>query len=89
MDAARIIYAAIPNAPDFVVDHIIWGRTPYPFAEVTAKSLYKAASRYKRASDNGIQLCDLCDRPAIANDLCNICRTALDKVINRKKLSDR
>jgi hypothetical protein len=81
-NAERVIKAAIPDATDIEMEHIVWGRTPYPFAEVTPKSLYKAASAYKRANDHGIQLCDFCHRPAVKHDLCDVCRAALDAVRN-------
>lgn len=80
MNAERIIKAAIPNAPDFVMEHIIWGRTPYPFAALTPKSLYKAAYSYSRACVNGLTLCDFCHRLATEDKcLCDKCRAALRK----------
>jgi hypothetical protein len=78
----RVIKAAIPNCPDSIMDHILWGRTPYPFAKVTPRSLYKAAARFKRAQDHGLELCDFCDRIATHHNLCDVCRTAMDAVRN-------
>lgn len=57
----EVVRAAVPNASDGFIEHILWGRTPYPMGRITAKSLYKAARRVDRASKNGIRLCDLCD----------------------------
>jgi len=58
------IRAAIPEASDALCDHIMWGRTPFPFAKLGAREFYKAASRYQRAASNNIRLCDFCDRLA-------------------------
>ena len=45
-----VIKAAIPGADEFVCDHVLWGRTPFPMGKVTARSLYRAASRLRRAT---------------------------------------
>ena len=65
MTFAQIIRAAIPDADAAICDHILWGRTPYPFTKLTARDIYKAAYRFKRASDHGKQLCDFCDNLAL------------------------
>ena len=65
MNAQQIIQAAIPNADESTIDHILWGRTPFPCGPITARSLYKAAYQYKRACDNKISLCDFCDQKAV------------------------
>jgi len=49
MNAERIIQVAIPNASDAVMEHVIWGMTPFPCGAITAQSLFKAACRYRRA----------------------------------------
>lgn len=59
---ADAIRAAIPSASLDLCEHILWERTPYPMGKITARSLYKAASGWKRAFDNGVSLCELCDR---------------------------
>ena len=64
------IRSAIPDASSDLCDHIIWSRTPYPFAKLSAKELYKAASGYQRASASGIILCDMCDRIALKDLWC-------------------
>jgi len=76
--ALQIVRAAIPNASDSLCDHILWGRTGFPcFGKVTAQIVYKAAYRFKRASDKNMDLCDFCDRIATKNDLCDVCRNSL------------
>lgn len=78
MNAAEIIRAAIPGATDADVDHVVWGRTPFPFSPMTARVLYRAASRLQRATAHGISLCDFCDRIAQPGDsVCARCRDAL------------
>ena len=81
MNAEAIIKAAIPGAPEWVVEHIVWERTPYPVGAITPRSLYKAASGYRRACEHGIELCTFCDRPARAGDhvipACQHCDDAL------------
>lgn len=81
MNAERIIKAAIPDADDSVMSHILWGMTPYPCGRITAKSLYKAASRFKRATANSITLCDLCDNKAVEGGYnCQKCLDALERI---------
>ena len=73
-----IIKAAIPNANDEICSYILWERTPYPVGKITARTLFSSARRYKRASDNNIQLCDFCDRIAETNkSVCSKCHKAL------------
>lgn len=62
MNVERIVRAAIPEATSSVIDHILWGRTPYPCGAITPKSLYKAADSWARACRNNLYLCDLCHR---------------------------
>ena len=79
MNVLEIVRAAIPNADESLAEAIVWGRTPYPFAPVTAKSLYHAAYRWQRASKHGVQLCEFCDRPAAGKWLCERCDAALSR----------
>lgn len=72
-----IIRKAIPAAPPEVVDFVLWERTPFPFARLTARDLYKAASGYRRACEHGIRLCDHCHRPAVRDYECARCGEAL------------
>jgi hypothetical protein len=76
--AAEIIRAAVPEASDAFCDHVLWGRTPFPFWKVTARDLYRAASRVARAQRNGRVLCDQCDNQAAPGKyLCATCAQAL------------
>lgn len=78
MKIQDVIRAAIPGASDELCEFIVWERTPAPVGAITARSLYKAADRFRRAEDNGIRLCEMCDR--IARDghyLCAECKRAL------------
>lgn len=78
MTPADIIRAAIPGATDSDVEHVVWGRTAFPMASVSARDLYRAASRLQRATANGIRLCDFCDRIARTGDwMCVSCDDAL------------
>lgn len=78
MTPAKIIRCAIPDADAGLVEHILWGRTPFPCGLVTARSLYRAARRWQRASDHGLRLCDLCDRIAMSDEwCCEPCRNAI------------
>ena len=63
-----IIKQAIPDADEQLCEHILWGRTCFPAGQITAKSLYKAAARWRRAWINRIRLCDYCDQPALAGE---------------------
>ena len=73
MNGNRIIKAAIPDASDDLIDHIIWDRTAYPFERMTPRLLYRAASRWRRASEGGKQLCEMCDRIAVTRFMCGPC----------------
>lgn len=85
MNAAQIIRAAIPDADDATVEHVIWGRSPWPFVRPAAQHLYKAASGFKRATDKGIRLCDHCEAPAAANDWeCRKCYDARHAFDNQR-----
>jgi hypothetical protein len=78
MDSHEIVRAAIPTASDELCSHILWGRTPFPFTSLTARDLYRAASAYRRAADQGLTMCDMCHRLATPGTwLCASCREAL------------
>jgi hypothetical protein len=78
--ADQIVRAAIPDADDATVTHILWGRTPFPCAQVTAKELYRAASSWNRACAKKIRLCDFCWRIAEPGKWeCRVCREGLDR----------
>ena len=65
MTFAAVIRAAIPDATDETCEFILFGRTPFPVGAVTAKSIYQAAARFRRANSNGLRLCEFCDRIVI------------------------
>ena len=78
MDVISIIKGVFPEATDADCEHILWGRTPYPFAPVTARDLYRAAMGLKRAGANGRRLCDYCANVAEQGRYeCSQCRAAL------------
>ncbi len=78
-----IIKQAIPDADEALCEYILWGRTCFPAGTITAKSLYKAAARWRRANINFIQLCDFCDRPALAGEFeCKHHRGTYNQVAN-------
>ena len=64
MNALEVVRAAIPNADRGLAETILWGRTPFPMGQVTVRDLYLAASRFRRAQDHGVTLCEFCDRKA-------------------------
>lgn len=77
MDSHTIVRAAIPGATDELCSHILWGRTPFPCGAITVRSLYRAASAWRRAGEHGIQLCDLCHRKTDGGWTCARCAAAL------------
>lgn len=80
---AEVVRAAIPGADDSLCDYILWERTPYPVGVITAKSLYRAASRVWRAHKQGFQLCEHCDNVAEPHQYaCRQCRAALKSMRN-------
>jgi hypothetical protein len=79
MTPAEIIRKAIPTADDATCDHVLWGRTPFPAGRITARTLYRAANRLKRASANGRRLCDWCDNLAVDGWTCKACNDALHR----------
>lgn len=81
MTFEQVIQAAIPNASPELCDFVLWERTPYPMGKVTARSLYRAASRLRRAQEHGILLCEMCDWPGKERGfviICERCAEALD-----------
>ena len=87
---ADIIHGAIPDASPDLCEHILWSMTPYPCGAITAKSLYRAASRFKRAKENGIRLCDWCDNQAQEHKyLCQKCESGLDRCREASELNER
>lgn len=78
MDGYQIIRAAIPGASAELCEHVLWGRTPFPCGTVYAKTLYRAAHGFIRATRQGKNLCDWCHRLASPDGyLCDGCREAL------------
>lgn len=77
--AIDVVRAAIPGADENLCDFILWEMTPYPAGKITAQSLYKAASRFKRASENNVRLCDFCENRAEPGQyMCSRCSVAMD-----------
>lgn len=76
MTFAELVKKAIPGANEAVVDYVLWNRTAFPF-DGSPKAIFKAADGYRRACLNGIQLCELCDRPAVDGWNCEACNKAL------------
>lgn len=76
--ALDIVRAAIPQADIELAREILWERTPFPCGAVSARDLYRAASRLRRTKAQGVYLCDWCDR--LVGDtpgLCLRCSKAL------------
>ena len=89
MNILDIVRAAEPNATEEFADFIGWGRAAIPFVKGTAKLIYKAASRYVRATNNGNTLCEFCDNLAVNKYLCDRCFTALSKDRNDEQKTIR
>lgn len=92
IDAARIVKAAIPDADEDTIGHVLWARTAYPFSgpDDFARKLYRAASRWARAATNGVRLCEMCDRIAEQNRwTCAVCREGLDRVASESLKTTR
>lgn len=82
LSAAQIVGAAIPGISEEDARDILWSRTSFPFGNVTARDLYRAASRAARAHRSGIELCDLCDNKGEPGErwACTSCRKALQRI---------
>jgi hypothetical protein len=79
MSTSEIIKAVIPGASEDECGLILWSYTAFPFF-LTAKSLYKAASRYKRAKAKGRVLCMCCPNEAEeGKHLCIKCKLSLKR----------
>ncbi len=70
MTINEAIKTGYPDATDDICNYILWTRTAFPFAEMTAKGLYKAANTFYRARKSGRKLCDFCDRIQYKKGLC-------------------
>ena len=78
MTPQQIVRVAMPGASDGLCEYVLWERTPFPFGRVTAHSIYRAASRVKRAHEHKRTLCDFCDNEVTDGaHLCHRCKTAL------------
>lgn len=77
MNPVEIVRGAIPGATAEMADSILWSRTCFPMGEVTARDLYRAASRCRRAHEHGLVMCEMCDRLAMNDTLCSDCDAAL------------
>ncbi len=79
MTPIDIIAKVFPDANEHDLDYVLWNRTPFPF-DASPRVLFKNADGYRRACANGIQLCELCSRPARRGKLsCAPCHAALTK----------
>lgn len=80
--ASEIVRAAIPDASDDDIEHVLWARTPFPVGQVSPQSLYRAASGWDRAGKHGLQLCDHCHNVVAPGRQfeCEACGSALDKL---------
>jgi hypothetical protein len=83
VNALEVVRCAIPNADAGLADAILWGRTPFPVGRVSVRQLYSAASRFRRAEDHGVTLCDWCDHKAeVDGCLCRRCHNALRRAVD-------
>lgn len=83
-----VVRAAIPGASDGLCEHVVWGRTAFPAKGVTAREIYRAASRLRRATDKGQSLCDTCDRKAAPGRwTCAYCSAALARGTDEVQLA--
>lgn len=88
MELVNVVMAAIPGADQDVAEHVLWSRTSYPAGSVSAREVFDAASRLRRATANGLRLCDFCDRVAREGRwTCVQCHQAL--TVNRRGGSSR
>ncbi len=78
MTPQQIVRAAIPASTEAQCDYVLWSITPFPIGRVTAKSLYKAASRVRRAFEHKRVLCEFCDNEVTHGEyLCSRCSGSL------------
>jgi hypothetical protein len=63
---------------DREAEFLLFERTAYPVGDTTAKELYKAVNGFHRAVQNGLHLCEHCDRMVPEKfDTCFKCYKAL------------
>jgi hypothetical protein len=84
MQACDVIRAAIPGASDELCEHVVWGRTPFPFSGATKdqaiRILYRSASGFHRANVKGTRLCDHCERVTDGKSfICDRCRSSINR----------
>lgn len=80
MKISDVIMAGFPEASADTCEYILWNRTPFPMGKITARDVYKAASRVRRATLHGIYLCDMCDNKCSKGVFCcDRCRCALER----------
>lgn len=90
MTALDIVRAAIPGADERLAEAILWERTIFPCGSVTARDLYLAAARFRRAALKGVELCVWCDRVAAdVHGVCLVCRKGFEKLASRRNHDER
>ena len=78
MTPLDVCRAAVPGCDEAFTEHVLYGRTPFPMRPVSVRELYRAASRVRRATAQGLKLCDLCDRIATDGWQCDECTASMD-----------
>ena len=77
----EVIRAAIPEADGGLCEMILWGRTPFPAGRITARRLFRAASGWQRAQQQGYRLCEWCERRVWPSGwTCERCDAVLSRV---------
>lgn len=77
MNVEELVKAGYPGATPRIIEHVMWGRTAFPFVKLDARTIIKAASGFYRATMKGLVLCDFCHRLAVKGDsLCESCQSA-------------
>lgn len=90
MTIGVVVRAGFPGASKDIIEHIVWGMTPYPFGSVTPRELYKVSSTLYRATKSGRSLCDFCTREAVKDGLCQVHLKMIDEMREeRKEREDR
>lgn len=77
---SAIVKEYFPDATEDFIEHVLWGRTAFPAGTVSGtyeEDVRQACIVLKEAQGKGIELCDMCDRPAIINRLCESCYDTL------------
>ena len=70
MNVEKIVKAGYPGATPSIIEHVMWGRTAFPFVKLDARMILKAASGFYRATKKGLVLCEFCHRLAAPKDSC-------------------